>query len=191
MYIESAFTLSVFCCLYKYIKTTKLQNDNLIDALTGMYNRKIMDKIHINDKDNRYTAISFDIDHFKNVNDTYGHHAGDVVLKSVAETIINNFKKNRDFCVRMGGEEFITFVSYSPNLTKEILFNKCEKIREAISNLKIISNGELITVTISIGVGYHEESKLLDERIKISDKNLYLAKTTGRNKVVINLKDNK
>ncbi|RLA72324.1 MAG: diguanylate cyclase response regulator, partial [Epsilonproteobacteria bacterium] len=120
-------------------------------------------------------------DHFKNVNDTYGHDIGDIVLKAVTQAA-NEQKRPNDVFGRIGGEEFAMFMPQIVAKDAEILANK---ICKSISQLVIKGDRESITVTISIGVTSDANRDLtLSELMKSSDDALYEAKDTGRNRVV-------
>lgn len=181
MYLESFAIASTSCCVYQYVKQKNMEYDNTIDSLTGIYNRKIMKKIKkIDNRNNKFSIIAYDIDHFKNVNDTYGHATGDIVLQSISKIIYNNVKQKKDYCVRFGGEEFFTFIN---ERDKNIVKSIAERIRKSIEEQRIVVDGEIIKITISIGISYSEDAKNINNRIEISDKRLYISKQTGRNKV--------
>ena len=173
------------CCTVGYIHKNRIKENVYIDELTKMHNRKIMPKIKQREKSGkRYCVISADIDHFKNVNDTYGHAVGDAVLQTVAGTLLDSFKTDKDFVVRFGGEEFICFIEKSENCL-DVIEKRVNEVREKIEALEILtSDMQLVKITTSFGVSSEDELSL-DARIEKSDKNLYKAKTTGRNKVIL------
>jgi len=179
MILETIIGLTSTCCIIQYIMGHKTKEENLKDELTGMYNRKIMKIIKNQDENNPKDVIAFDIDHFKNINDTYGHHIGDIVLQSVSKIIQNNFSKN-DVCVRFGGEEFFTFVDSKSHEDENYSYKKAEIIRKEIENMRVLEDGNLISVTISIGISNNKNISL-SQRIESSDKLLYKSKTNGRN----------
>lgn len=187
MILESYVASVTACCIYKFFKTKKMAEDTMVDELTKMYNRKIIKKIEANDLSGKYSVVAFDIDHFKVVNDTYGHHAGDIVLRVVAETIMSSFKRKMDYCVRCGGEEFFVYVNSSAGMTEERLHIKADEIRKSIKALNIIAEGSLIKITTSIGVSFYDGGLTLDQRQKDSDKKLYHAKHNGRDQVCCKL----
>lgn len=157
-----------------------------VDYLTGLYNRRYFfesgNMLFANAQRKNisiYTAM-IDIDHFKSINDTYGHNVGDIVLKEVAYLFKENFRSS-DLLARVGGEEFALILvdpdeAYIPELF--------ENLRKKVENLKIRNDDQFIEVTISIGVT-DKIANNLEQTIHIADENLYKAKTTGRNKVVI------
>lgn len=163
-----------------------LKSKAITDPLTGILNRRAFFRIG-NDIYKSYceecVLILFDLDHFKRVNDTYGHPVGDRVLKLVAETISSNIRQN-DLFARYGGEEFIIILR---STTREFSFNIAEKLRRSIEELTIVlDSGEELRQTISIGVVDHSNSAdSFLEIVEMADKALYLAKERGRNRVEI------
>lgn len=123
----------------------------------------------------------FDIDHFKKVNDTYGHLAGDRVLMQVAKTAKAALREG-DILMRYGGEEFLVIL---PGASKEGSRAVGEKLRRMVEETSIADGDQVIRVTISIGVTSYPELEATGEQIlvKRSDEALYRAKETGRNKV--------
>lgn len=164
----------------------------IIDDLTRLHNRRhFFDKLkdefsravrHARD----ISAIMIDIDHFKNFNDTYGHQTGDLVLKTVGQTIKSQ-TRNTDTVARYGGEEFVLLLPET-NLSGAQIF--AEKIRSAVEETVVQSTNNELKVMISLGVcsvkGY-ELKELADESelIKRADQALYTAKAQGRNRVVV------
>jgi diguanylate cyclase (GGDEF)-like protein len=169
-----------------------LKENAITDPLTKLYNRK-----HLEDQIPKITAqanrseLSFgvlmlDIDHFKMVNDTYGHDVGDKAIKIVANTLKEN-TRNSDIIVRFGGEEFIVLLY---NCKEESLFAISEKIRIAFSQQEIPAGDEVIQKTVSIGAAmFPKDNKDLHSCIKYADLSLYEAKNTGRNKTIIYTKE--
>jgi len=155
------------------------------DPLTHLYNRRYFfetaEKLFITSKrENKNVSIlMYDIDHFKKINDTYGHQTGDLILQKVAEIISNNTRKN-DISARYGGEEFITFLYHCDAIFARLV---AEKIRKLIEQIEVIdSNENSIKFTISIGVS--DKGASLEEMIKYADSALYEAKKT-RNRVIV------
>ncbi len=157
---------------------------NVIDPLTGALNRYGAEDT-FQQLTSRYKAyhepfsiIMLDIDHFKVVNDTYGHDVGDEVLISFSK-IINSLIRDNDAFVRFGGEEFVIFIA---NANLEIAATKAEiirlKIEEALHSYKELK------ITSSFGVVEYRENEDLEMMIKRSDELLYYAKNNGRNMVV-------
>ena len=155
----------------------------MTDQLTGLYNRHSLFDIgpkYISDAKRHDFSVSllvFDLDHFKNVNDTYGHGVGDVVLKAVGQ-VLNDNCRIEDTVARFGGEEFVMLLSHCDI---DLAFTKAESIRIAIEKAKPND----LTITASIGVaalGLDDDFESLFDK---ADKAVYEAKDTGRNKVVI------
>lgn len=174
----------------------ELEKDLIHDSLTGLKTRAFLEEelgIYLNaiayNKDGKrknwfgfknLSIVFFDIDHFKKVNDTYGHDTGDLVLKKVAEAIRKNLRTGDTFA-RWGGEEMVTTLI---GANKEDALLKAEKIRSDVENL-VFPNREGLKVTISSGIACVENDLALPELIKRADEALYKAKETGRNKVVV------
>lgn len=170
-------------------KTQTLQNLAYIDTLTGVYNRRKL--IEIGNYEYRrsihhhhpLSLLMLDIDHFKKINDTYGHDNGDIALKrlvSLCKQILGEF----DRLFRYGGEEFVLLLPETPI---EEAMKKAEAIRKLIgsSPIQLREMPHPITITISIGVAtlHHKEDKDLDDLMKRADQALYRAKALGRNRV--------
>ena len=178
--------VSAFCILSSMINsevTKKLRRKADFDELTQIYNRYGLNQIIedlVKEKKNFYIAIA-DIDHFKGVNDTYGHDAGDLVLKDLASNLIK-LTKNKVYVGRWGGEEFVVIgdPSISHGEFKKILNN----LRKIYEKRTIESCKYKINITISFGIGKYDSKKSFECAIKEADNNLYKAKETGRNKVV-------
>lgn len=166
-----------------------------LDALTGFYNRHQLEeriKQEVSNAKRQHAplcGIMTDIDYFKNVNDTYGHAVGDLVLKSIAK-IIRGQLREYDIAGRYGGEEFSILLPFTKIHEAQMV---AERLRKAIES-KVIDiskiNSDLdvknISVTMSLGIYEIKESDSDEDLIKKADKALYQAKNTGRNKVVVN-----
>jgi diguanylate cyclase (GGDEF)-like protein/PAS domain S-box-containing protein len=154
-----------------------------VDPLTGLYNRRALDtkfqhlftNAVINNEP--LSIIMGDIDHFKSINDTYGHQQGDGVLRDVAKILLEN-TRTIDICSRWGGEEFIIIL---PGSSMEKAFEIAERIRRAIESTTAINTR---AVTCSFGVAKKEAGDSIKEIFKRVDENLYVAKKNGRNKTV-------
>ena len=165
----------------------KLDIISRTDELTQLPNRRDMHRTIEREVDRAirmkrpFSVIFIDIDHFKDVNDTYGHAAGDAVLKSVASTIRSLLRKY-DVLARYGGEEFLTLL---PETELKDAAHVAECFRKQIENQTIFFGDQEIKVTITLGVSQFD-SKLGAERcIQLADKALYEGKETGRNKVIL------
>lgn len=126
------------------------------------------------------SVVLSDLDHFKRVNDTLGHAAGDTALKAVAEAIRSSLRA-QDLAARWGGEEFILLL---PDTGGEGAAHVAEATRAAIADLPIEHDGSRIQVTLSLGVAEHQRGRNLEETIAQADAALYQAKQEGRNRVV-------
>ncbi len=160
-----------------------LKKNNRIDGLTHMYNRKYFDKEFdgvlkkqyknfIHDKPS-YLCM-YDIDNFKNINDTYGHDFGDEVIKAIA-AVSKKEIKHKGKAFRYGGEEFILIIK---NINEEEVLQIAENIRQAVENLSFRNQYK---VTISIGLTVVEENK--EVTFKKVDEKLYISKKTGKNRI--------
>ncbi len=127
-----------------------------------------------------YTLCFIDIDHFKMVNDTYGHEAGDVILSTVGK-ILRKYVRQVDFVGRYGGEEFLVILP-STDLAHAIHF--ADKIRSIVEQFKFLYKNERINVTVSCGVSQRSQHKSKDETLSSADSFLYKAKEAGRNQVM-------
>lgn len=158
------------------------------DGLTGLYNHKLIIELFNKECDKasrREESMAFvmlDIDFFKNVNDTFGHGAGDDVLKELADILENNIREG-DIVGRYGGEEFCIVI---PNTTENEVYKICERIRKAVEEHIFKTDEADIEITISIGACIKHPDNTLDckEVITTADKALYIAKNSGRNKTV-------
>jgi diguanylate cyclase (GGDEF)-like protein len=164
-----------------------LRESSLQDAMTGLYNRRFIEayvetlQASVIRKGTHLAVLMFDVDHFKKVNDTYGHDAGDKVLVAVAGVLKETLRKS-DILVRYGGEEFLAFLV---DTTGDGGMIAAEKVRAAIEARKIALPGGVLQKTISIGVAdFPGDSSDFWEAVKFADTALYTAKERGRNRVV-------
>ena len=151
------------------------------DQLTKLYNRHyMMDKLEeaLNEGETSYLAI-IDIDDFKMINDTYGHNAGDYVLRNVARIMKEVCDKS--LISRWGGEEFLILSAGDVNSNGRILI---ERLRSKIEDEDFTFNDQHIKVTITAGLSALERGRSVDDWIKESDDNLYSGKKNGKNQVV-------
>jgi len=165
---------------------------SITDNLTGCYNRGYMTSKLPGEiaRERRYgdslSLIFCDIDHFKKINDTYGHQAGDLVLKEFVQCLNNTIRTGIDWMSRYGGEEFIIVLPQTPLAGAACL---AERLRKKVAEHTIVTGENKISITSSFGVtGFNRET--LDTKIaaeiiiSAADKYLYQAKETGRNKIV-------
>ncbi len=156
-----------------------------IDPLTQLKNRRGLEtesKVLIKSAiitNSQLSVAMIDIDHFKVVNDTYGHDVGDDVLKLVSKVLKSNFRK-KDLIVRNGGEEFCIVLD---DLTLEKAINIFEKLIKKIESTPYEKNGIVINITVSIGL-FHGIKNDIKSMLSLADKKLYVAKKNGRNQLV-------
>ena len=165
----------------------ELENAAYMDALTGLYNRKHFTKLALVDieralrSDQSIYAAMLDLDFFKNVNDTYGHAAGDLVLK-VTAGIIRQTIRSYDLLGRYGGEEFVLLIT---DLDASEACKLMERIRENMEHCAINYEGQEIKITCSIGLAKFTSNDTLETSVKKADEALYIAKKSGRNQVQV------
>ena len=177
--IISALLLIVGFQIYIYIKTKK---ESFTDSLTGLANRAYLRHFLETHNIDDYYIFMFDIDHFKKINDTYGHKMGDHVLRTIAQTI-KKILRSEDILIRYGGEEFLGFVKKSDPKNALAI---AERIRQTIEkHIFSTDDGQKFSVTLSMGVNLHPEHfKTTSDALKYADELLYIAKRSGRNKIV-------
>jgi diguanylate cyclase (GGDEF)-like protein/PAS domain S-box-containing protein len=166
----------------------RLREQSTRDSLTGLYNRRHLDEIlgqeliSAGEQDYPVSVIMGDLDHFKSVNDRFGHVAGDEVLRTVGRLMMTHARAG-DICCRYGGEEFLLVL---PRVTKDVALERAERLRGAMA-AALIPYGELaIPVTASFGVAaFPDDGRTGDELIDAADRALYAAKAAGRNCVDI------
>ena len=158
------------------------------DPLTGLYNRRyIIEKLPVDLLNatllsNEFSIIKADIDHFKLINDNYGHLAGDQALKTVAETLSGCIKRESDWIARYGGEEFLICI---PGANLDFALKTSECMRKAIESTPIMYEDKMLSLTASFGVYSMKTTKntSVDDLLKLADEKLYSAKRNGRNRV--------
>lgn len=165
----------------------KLRDSSLRDGATKLYNRRFLEEFIDKTSEQAirskisYAVLMFDIDYFKMVNDTYGHDAGDIVIKSLAEILQQNIRK-ADIAIRYGGEEFLALLY---NTTPEGAVQVGEKIRARFNEKKYQFGSDTIEKTLSVGISYFPtDADSIWKVIKFADLALYEAKRTGRNRVI-------
>ncbi len=171
--------------LYDYEQMTR---HTYQDSLTHLYNRRYFDhaldsEIH---RAQRYglefSLLFIDLDKFKLINDTYGHSAGDLVLKTVSETILN-LKRQEDLAARYGGEELVLIL---PQTSKEQSHSVAERLREKIEKTTLSHEDNSLKVTMSGGIAhYPSDARKSHELIQLADEAVYRAKKNGRNQIVM------
>lgn len=167
----------------------EFEQQQIKDSLTGLFNRRFIDERLPSDilncsMDSRPLAVIFaDIDHFKLVNDTYGHVAGDHVLKGIAVLLQKSMDHRDGWVARYGGEEFLISLK---NESLDSVAEFAERLRKEIENSEFNYDAKSIKITLSFGVCslYKAWNIKVEELIDCADKNLYAAKSSGRNKIV-------
>ncbi len=157
------------------------------DALTKLYNKRALDEfLEIREGEFKrynkpYSVVFFDIDHFKQINDTFGHDAGDIVLKGFAQ-VFKKLARSIDIVGRYGGEEFLAILSETDQEGAQVF---AEKVRQKLEISRFVHGGNKLQVTISGGIAFREEYPSQAAMMKSADEKLYKAKEKGRNKIVI------
>ena len=182
-------------CIENVVNRARLLRSGFTDVLTGWHNRRYL-QVRINEEMARarrdgthLVCLMLDVDHFKRVNDTWGHAAGDSVLRELAGRIDSQVRAS-DIAARYGGEEFVVLLPGTDNSSGELL---AERIRRAIAASPfLLPNGEEVSMTVSIGIAGvtpdrdAEDLKTLgDALIARADVALYRAKSEGRDQVQV------
>ena len=164
-----------------------LREANLRDPMTGLNNRRFLEEYvetlvsNVHRKKSHLSILMLDLDYFKMVNDTYGHDAGDAVLKALAKVLKQSVRAS-DMVIRYGGEEFLIILQEAEGGQADAI---AEKIRLAVENIKTHVASVVIQKTISIGISdFPSDSDTFWQAVKYADVALYQAKETGRNRVV-------
>lgn len=170
-------------------KSEELNTLSRIDVLTGLYNRRHFEErfAHEWQRSIRHrlpvTFIIGDIDHFKKINDDFGHQAGDAFLKLTARVLKESFRRATDLVARYGGEEFVVLCT---DTDPTAAYEMAESLRQQMADISLTHNNQKISATISIGIatatpGIHDSR---DTLMSIADKALYAAKQQGRNRTI-------
>ena len=168
--------------------TLKHAESARIDELTGLYNRRgmkeqLQKEISRSTRTGRpFTVAMGDIDHFKNINDTYGHHCGDYVLAALSG-LLKSTMRSHDLLSRWGGEEFLILL---PDTDLEYGKIIAERLRQVIEQHYFEYEGKSIQLTMSFGIHAPKVTNEIEALIKEADESLYEAKKQGRNRVVSN-----
>lgn len=166
---------------------SKLREQAIRDPLTNLFNRRYLEETL--DRELSRAArenypvciIMIDLDHFKRVNDTYGHEAGDLVLKTIANALSEHSRRG-DFACRYGGEEFVITM---PNISLETAYERAENLRQSLNLLSIPYEYYNLSVTISVGIAcYPENGQTRDTILRAADQAMYAAKEAGRDHIL-------
>ena len=166
-----------------------LRQQSLVDALTGLHNRRFLDEtlrrelLRAARKQAPVAVVLLDVDHFKRFNDTFGHEAGDLVLRHLAMEMKRNVRTS-DLACRYGGEEFALVM---PEISREDAIERCESLRVAVSRLQVRYGGQpLGPINISLGLAWFpQDGEQMDALLHAADLALYQAKRGGRNRLCI------
>lgn len=167
----------------------KLEKISRTDDLTQLYNRRYIHKrlfeefeLYLRQPHTKASLLMIDLDHFKSINDNYGHASGDLVLQKIA-CVIDEKSRGTDLCARYGGEEFLLLLR---NANAENAFNLAEKIRKSIQSTEVECNGKAINLTASIGVAaFNEHIEAYHDWIQQADMAMYQSKKNGRNQSTV------
>lgn len=167
---------------------TKLREQAIHDALTGLFNRHYLTDVMATELSRAQRGaypVAFmlvDLDHFKNINDRYGHHIGDVVLKMAGKVLLEHTRQG-DYAFRYGGEEFLVIL---PGTAPHDALRRAEQLRADFIALKPEVDGNIIDVTASIGVAvYPIDGEKTEDILRYVDAALYQAKGKGRDQVIL------
>lgn len=170
----------------------ELQRLTNVDGLTGLSNRRYFEEYfakewrHAVRSQEPISLLMIDIDHFKQYNDSFGHLAGDEVLKAVAQAVQSVFQRPKDLTVRMGGEEFVVILPQTPASGVGVL---ADRVVRAVEALNIphgaSSTSEWVTISVGGATCVPEESASALDLVETADKAMYQAKQTGRNRAVV------
>jgi diguanylate cyclase (GGDEF)-like protein len=166
-----------------------LRQQSLVDTLTGLHNRRFLDEtlrrelLRASRKQASVAVVLLDVDHFKRFNDTFGHEAGDLVLRHLAMEMKRNVRTS-DLACRYGGEEFALVL---PEIGREEAVERCETLRLAVSRLQVRYGGQpLGPINISLGLAWFpQDGERMDVLLHAADLALYQAKRGGRNRLCI------
>lgn len=177
---------SYFFRVASFISEQQMEMLANADLLTTLPNRRGMHTLLVAQYDlftrnsQPFTLVLADVDHFKRINDTYGHDCGDYILKEVARILKQRLRKY-DVVSRWGGEEFLFMF---PGTNNTAAAGVAEEIRKAIESHRFVFNEHAIYVTMTFGIAEHRENNSIDGTIKLADDALYTGKEGGRNQVV-------
>ncbi|MCU0642349.1 MAG: sensor domain-containing diguanylate cyclase [archaeon] len=172
-------------------KIKELQRTSSYDFLTGLPNRLMFEKALTSrfeemQRNNREFGLLFlDIDNFKKINDNYGHNVGDLVLQMVAKKLQSTLRPY-DTLGRWGGEEFVALI---PHVNREQLYAVSSRLRSMVERSSLFTGDIVVKVTLSIGATLSKSDDSIDSLVKRADKLMYMSKTTGKNKVTIEMKN--
>jgi diguanylate cyclase (GGDEF)-like protein/PAS domain S-box-containing protein len=166
---------------------SKLREQAICDPLTNLFNRRYLEETlerelaRAGRESYSVCVIMIDLDHFKQVNDTYGHEAGDEVLKALALTLAEQCRRG-DFACRYGGEEFVVVM---PNISTDTAYGRAENIRQSLNSLSVPYRQNHLTTTISMGIAcYPTNGETRESVLRAADQAMYGAKKAGRDHIL-------
>jgi diguanylate cyclase (GGDEF)-like protein len=167
-----------------------LKMQSVRDPLTGLFNRRYMEESLTRElkravrRNSPLGILMIDVDHFKSLNDTFGHEAGDAALRSLGQLLQNGFRAE-DIVCRYGGEEFTVIL---PESSREVAWQRSSELCAAAKQMVVQHRGQpLRSISLSIGIAiFGEHGMTVDSLISAADSALYLAKERGRDQVVLN-----
>ena len=183
--IMTGLAVSLVLLLSLFVALDRLKMMINYDVLTHLMNRRKLTPYFDTalsraiQKGEPFSILIFDLDDFKHVNDTYGHSAGDDVLKMASSTILKGIDRH-DMAFRWGGEEFLVLMRADPKIVRRA----AERIRAAISAQKVMYRDKSISITATIGVSSYTPGATRTSMFQEADRNLYEGKRSGKNKVV-------
>jgi len=183
IYIFVAIFIMLLILLYQTFLNFRTKKDAITDPLTQAFNRNYLRELLSNINIAKYQIIMLDIDHFKQINDTYGHKIGDNILRDIS-SMIKELIRGEDIFVRFGGEEFLLFI-HKKNSDITLATTIAQRIRKKVQETTFHYEELSINITVSMGVAcMPEHFKSISDAIKHADEMLYVAKKEGRNKVI-------
>jgi diguanylate cyclase len=169
-------------------KLNDANHSAMTDHLTGAANRRAFEETartmisSCEEKSTVATLLTLDIDHFKKINDTYGHDIGDFVLKEFVRVTRDVFNRDKDIVARIGGEEFCVLL---PNLRVADAIKKTEGLLERYRKEAIVTNGHTVRFTASVGIAQWTDGETVEQWLKRADDALYSSKHNGRNQFTV------
>src|SRR5215212_4231816 len=166
---------------------SKLREQAIRDPLTNLFNRRYLEETLDRElsraarEEYPVCIIMIDLDHFKRINDTHGHEAGDLVLKAIAEAL-SEFSRRGDFACRYGGEEFVIAM---PNINLQTAYERAENLRQSLNLLRVPYEDDNLSVTISMGIAcYPMNGQTREAILRAADQAMYAAKDSGRDHIL-------
>ncbi len=184
--LMTTFILITYIALQVYIVSEiterRFRSDAYKDSLTDVYNRRaIIERAEsLWRQQGSFALLLLDADHFKQVNDSYGHSAGDKVLRHIAQ-LLQHVLRERECIGRVGGEEFLILL---PDANVDEAVKIASRLREELASQPCRLGKRILSVTLSMGLAWSHEEQLLNDVIDLADRRLYLAKSSGRDQII-------